>query len=148
MSITEPRKFEEAVSHFEDFLRSNGYSPTLIWVEPADLVLPAGRAIYVRVPVPSRNLEHARSRFASGMAEGLGVTFGTVCDLPNATCCYAWVPKDRKQQQEHLVGCGMKISAKTDSSRVSGVCVTNPICWQLLKLRYRKRTEMVQDLFG
>jgi hypothetical protein len=148
MSITEPQTFEEAVSRFEVFLRKNGYSATLIWVEPADLVLPGRRAIYVRVPVPSRNLEHARKRFFSGMTEGLGVTFGTICDLPNATCCYAWVPKDRKQQQEHLMGSELKISAKTDSSRVPGVYVTNAIRWQLLKLRCRKRAGMTQDLFG
>jgi hypothetical protein len=149
MTMTaEPQTFEEAVARFEVFLKENGYSVTLIWVEPADLVLPGRRAIYVRVPVPSRNLEHARMRFVSGMTEGLGVTFGTICDLPNATCCYAWVPKDRKQQQEHLMGPGLKISAKTDSSRVPGIYVANAIRWQLLKLRYRNRTEMTQDLFG
>jgi hypothetical protein len=148
MSITEPRTFDEAVSRFEDFLRQHSYSATLIWVEPTDLVLPGRRAVYVKVPVPLRNLEHARKRFVFGMAEGLGVTFGTICDLPNATCCYAWVPKDRKEQQEHLMGSGLKISTKTDSSRVPGICVTNAIHWQLLKLRYRKRIPLAQDLFG
>ncbi len=99
MSITEPQTFEEAVSRFEEFLRKNGYSPTLMWVEPADLVLPGRRAIYVRVPVPSRNLEQARKRFVSGMTKGLGITFGTICDLPNATCCYVWVPKDQSSNK-------------------------------------------------
>ena len=57
MTMTaEPQSFEEAVARFEVFLKENGYSQTLIWVEPADLVLPGRRAIYVRVPVPSRNL--------------------------------------------------------------------------------------------
>ena len=73
MSNTEPQTFEEAVSRFEIFLRENGHSATLLWVEPADLVLPGRRAIYVRVPVPSRNLEQAHKRFVSGMTEGLGV---------------------------------------------------------------------------
>ena len=149
MTMTaEPQSFEEAVSRFDDFLRQNGYSPTLLWVEPADLVLPGRRVIYVRVPVPSRNLDHARRRFVFGMTEGLGVIFGTICDLPNTTCCYAWVPKDRRQQQEHLMGSGLKISAKTESSRVPGIYVTNVIRWQLLKLRYRRRIPLTQDLLG
>jgi hypothetical protein len=148
MSSTEPRTFDEAVSRFEDFLRQHGYSATLIWVEPTDLVLPGRRAVYVKTPVSLRNVEHARKCFVAGMTEGLGVTFGTICDLPNATCCYAWVPKDRKEQQQHLMGSGLKISAKTDSSRVPGICVTNAVYWQLLKLRYRKRTPLAQDLFG
>jgi hypothetical protein len=148
MSIAEPQTFDDAVSHFEDFLRHSGYSSTVIWVEPSDLVLRGRRAIYVKVPVSSRNLERARERFVFGMSEGLGVTFGTVCELPNATCCYAWVPKDRDEQQEHLMGSGLKVSAKTDSSKVPGIHVTNSICWQLLKLRYRKTAEMTQHLFG
>ncbi len=46
------------------------------------------------------------------------------------------------------MGPGLKISAKTDSSRVPGIYVANAIRWQLLKLRHRNRTEMTQDLFG
>jgi hypothetical protein len=148
MNITEPRTFEEAVSRFEDFLRNNNYSATLIWVEPADLVLPGHRAIYVRVTVQSRNLEQSRQRFMYGMTRGLGVKFGTICDLPNATCCYAWVPRDRAEQQEHLMGSGLKLTGQVDSSRVPGVYVTNAIAWQLLKFRYRKRSAMTRDMFG
>ena len=146
MSTTEPQTFEQAVSRFEDFLRQNGYLTSLVWVEPADLLLPGRRAIYVKVPVPSKNLERARERFTSGMSEGLGVALGTICELPSTTCCYVWVPKDRAEQQEHLMGCGLKLSAKT--ARIRGIPVTNPVHWQLLKLRHRKRAGLKQDLFG
>jgi hypothetical protein len=148
MSTREPQTFEEAVSRFEDFLRQNGYSTSLVWVEPADLVLPGRRAIYVKVPVPSTNFERAHQRFTSGMSEGLGVTLGTICELQNATCCYTWVPRNRTEQQEHLMGSGLKVSARTDSARIPGIPVTNPVRWQLLKLHHRKRAVMRQHLFG
>jgi len=146
MSTTEPQTFEEAVSRFEAFLRQNAYSTNLVWVEPDDLLLPGQRAIYVKVPVPFNNLERARERFNSGMSEGLGVALGTICELPSTTCCYLWVPKDRAEQQEHLMGSGLKLSAKT--VRLRGIPVTNPVHWQLLKLRHRKRAGLRQHLFG
>jgi hypothetical protein len=147
MSTIEPQTFEEAISRFKDFLRQNGYSTSLVWVEPTDLVLPGRRVIYVKVPVPSTNFDRACHRFTSGMSDGSGVALGTICELQSATCCYAWVPKDRTEQQEHLMGTGLKLSAKTDYSRIPGIPVTNSIYWQLLKVRHRKRVSMMQYLF-
>jgi len=148
MSMPEPKTFADAVSRLEEFLRQNSFSVNLIWVEPANLILSGRRSIYVKVPVPSGNLERARDRFAMGMGEGLGIALGTICELPDATCSYAWVPKDRKEQQEHLMGPGLKVSAAKGSPRISGIRVTNPIHWQLLKLRHRKRAGLRQHLFG
>jgi hypothetical protein len=88
-AIPEPQTFEEAVTHFQDLLTKNGYSANLVWVEPGDLVLPGNRSIYVKLPIPTRNLARARDRFEHGMSNGLGVVFGTICELPNATPCYA-----------------------------------------------------------
>jgi hypothetical protein len=77
---------------------------------------------------PTISLEEVKARFeewrkaqpeGEGGDTGRANTFGTICDLPNATCCYAWSPKDRKEQQGPLMGSGLKISAKTDSCQVS-----------------------------
>jgi hypothetical protein len=146
--MAEPQTFEEAVARFEEFLCQNGYSGKVVWVESTDLALPGRRAIYVKVPVPSRNLDYARRRFALGMSGGLGVAFGTICELQNSTCCYAWVPKDRTEQQEHLMGSGLKVSAQAGSSRVHGIPVANSVQWQLLRIRNRKRDDLKQHLFG
>jgi hypothetical protein len=146
--MTEPQTFEDAVAQFKEFLRENGYSANVVWVEPTDLVLPGRHAIYVKMPPPSRNVEYARRRFAFGMSEALGVTFGTICELQNATCCYVWVPKSRTEQQEHLLGPGLKLSAQSVTSRVPGIPVANPVQWQLLKILHRKRSDFRQHLFG
>jgi hypothetical protein len=58
---TEPQSFEEAVSRFEFFLKENGYSANLIWVEPSDLVLSGQHSVYVKLPSPTTTLTRARS---------------------------------------------------------------------------------------
>jgi hypothetical protein len=120
---TEPQTFEEAVSRFQEFLRKNGWSENLIWVEPTDLLLSGRGPIYVKLPVPAENLTHARERFTSGMSNGLGILFRTMCEVKNATCCYAWAPKDPTEQSYHLMGSGLKVSALTDKVRRSGKAV-------------------------
>jgi len=54
IGMPEPQTFDEAISLFQDFLRKNGYSPNLVWIEPADVLIPLRREIYVKLPV-SRN---------------------------------------------------------------------------------------------
>ena len=121
----EPQSFEEAVSQFQEFLRKNGWSTNLIWVEPTDLLLTGSPAIYVRLPVPAENLALAHKRFALGMSNGLGILFDTICELKNASCCFAWVPKNPTEQADHLMGRGLKLSAPADRSRRSGKAVVN-----------------------
>jgi len=145
---TEPQSFEEAVARFEVFLKENGYSANLIWVEPSDLVLSGQHSIYVKLPAPTNNLTRARDRFKRGISDGLGITFGTICDLSNATCCYAWVPKDEIDQQYHLMGRGLKVTAGTGLSRLNGIVVGSQLRWWLLKLRYRRHSRLAETLFG
>lgn len=145
-SMPEPQTFDEAMSLFQDFLRKNGYSANLIWVEPVDVVLPGRREVYVKLPTTVQNLGRARERFTAGMSKGLGVTFGTICELTNATCCYARIPKDLLEQERHVMGSGLKLHVLTD--RLTGVPVTNWFRWQILKLRHRKRSEFKEVLFG
>lgn len=146
-ALPEPRTFEEAVSRFEEFLRRNGYPPNLVWVEPTDLLLSGRGAIYVKLPVPAENLIRARERFGLGMNNGLGILLGTICYLRNATCCYAWVPKDHEEQQHHLMGNGLKLNATTDSRR-TGRDVTSRFYWYLLNRRYQKYSRLMPLLFG
>jgi hypothetical protein len=145
---TEPQSFEEAVSRFEVFLKENGYSASLIWVEPSDLIPSGQHSIYVKLPVQTTNLTRACDRFKRGISDGLGITFGTICDLSSATCCYAWVPKDQIDQQDHLMGRGLKITARTGSSRLNGILVGSQLRWWLLKLRYRRQSRLRETLFG
>ena len=145
-SMPEPQTFDEAISLFQDFLRQNGYSANLAWVELAAVVLPGRREVYVKLPTTVQNLGRAHERFTLGVSKGVGVTFGTICELPNAACCYVWIPKDLLQQERHMVGSGLKLHFLTD--RLPGIPVTNWLRWQVLKFRHRKRSQFKQVLFG
>ena len=127
------------------FLKENGHSANLIWVEPSDLVCCGRNSIYVKLPVPTTNLSTARNRFDHGISTGLGVTFGTICDLRDATC---WVPKDKTEQQYHLMNGDLKMSAWAEPSRFKGIIVGTPFRWWLLKLRYRRPSRLRDSLFG
>jgi len=144
----EPTSFDEAVSRFELFLKENDHSANLIWVEPSDLVCCERNSIYVKLPVPTTNISTARNRFDHGFSTGLGVTFGTICDLRDATCCYSWVPKDKIEQQYHLMNGGLKMSARAEPSRLNGIIVGTRFRWWLLKLRYRRPSRLKESLFG
>jgi hypothetical protein len=140
---TEPQTFEEAVSRFQEFLRKNGWSANLVWVESADLLISGRGAIYVKLPVPSENLTHARDQFTLGMSNGLGILFGTICELKNATCCFAWVPKDQAEQVRSLMGSGLKMSARIRSCHTTGKAVNYRFYWLLLKRRYEKYSDRI-----
>jgi hypothetical protein len=144
----EPQTFEEAVARFKGFLRQNGYSANLIWVEPSDLLLSGRRIIYVKLPVSAGNLNSARTRFATGMSAGIGVTFGTICELQNATCCYAWTPNDHTEKETHLMGDGLKLSVRIGTPRITGTPIRSWAHWQILKIRYRQYSNLNQQLFG
>lgn len=143
---TEPQSFEEAVARFEVFLKENGYSANLIWVEPSDLVLSGQHSIYVKLSAPTTNLSRARDRFERGISDGLGITFGTICDLRNATCCYAWSPEDEIDQQYHLMGRGLKVTARPD--RLNGIIVGSRFRWRCLRFRYRRYSRLRETLFS
>jgi hypothetical protein len=144
--MPEPQTFDEAISLFQDFLRQNGYSANLLWVEPADVLIPFQGEIYVRLPVSTTNVDHARHLFTRGISSGLGIRFGTICALRNATCCHAWVPKDLVEQERRLMGVGLKLQAKTD--RLTGTEVKNWFRWLVLQLCHRKFTSLNEILFG
>jgi hypothetical protein len=144
----EPQTFEEAVSRFRNFLNENGYSADITWVESTDLVVSDGkRLIYVKLPAPARNAACALSRFERGMKEGRGVSFGTVCALANSTCCYAFVPKDEAEREQHFMGTGLKISARSGPYTPIGMIVTSRLRWWFLRFRHRGYSRIRESLF-
>jgi len=145
IGMPEPQTFDEAISLFQDFLRKNGYSPNLVWIEPADVLIPLRREIYVKLPVSRNSVDRARALFTVGMTKRLGVRFGTVCALRNATCCHAWVPANQAEHESRLMCHSLKLQANTD--HLIGTEVKNWLRWQFLKLRYRRFTGLSRILF-
>jgi len=80
------------------------------------------------------------------MSEGLGITFRTICELQDATCCCAWKPGNEAEGTSHLMGQGLKLAAGS-GLRLKATPVRNWFRWQLLTARYRQYRDLNQHLF-
>ena len=141
------QSFQEAVAQFRQFVAANGYPQDVVWVTPDDVILSGGAQVYVRVPTLRGNEKSARQRFETGMSRKVGVLFAILCEVEGATCSYVWVPKDESEAQEGLMPTGIKMSARTGSSRIHGEPIRNLLRWSYLHLKYRKNEKLKEQLF-
>jgi len=146
--LTMTTTFEEECSQFGRFLVSNGYPDKLIWVTPQDVLVTGARHFYVRVPVPADNLKYARELYDTAMKQQSGISFSTVCETDQATCCNVWVPVDEDERQRAMCSkAALKMSAATGDSRAQGKRVRNRVVWWYLSLRHRRKQARRADLF-
>jgi len=148
MSVKKPN-FEAAKAQFLELLRQCEYPQTVVWVTPKDILLSGKRSVYVRVPVSNDNDLKVRQSFEEGIMRGRGVLISTICEMAGSTCCYIWFPQDGEQGHHGLwpKDGGLKMTVKTDSSRISGKAVRNPVLWAWLRLRYRAKQGEKNSLF-
>jgi hypothetical protein len=140
--------FEESCARFCEFLAANGYTRELAWITPQDVLLSGTRLLYVRVPIPNSNQEHARALFDAAMKEQSGVSFKTVCETDYATLCTVWVPTDDSEGQNAMCSkTDLKMSAAIGESRVRGKQVRSGFLWRYLQFRYRKNQVHKGQLF-
>jgi hypothetical protein len=111
--------FEESCSRYRDFIAENGYPRDLVWITQKDVLLSGKRFLYVRLPIPESNREHARALFDAAMKEQSGVSFRKVCETEHATLCSVWVPADGSERQYAMCSQkDLKMSAANGESRV------------------------------
>src|SRR5882724_13643360 len=82
MSKNEPDvsgNFDESLALFRQFLENHGYPQEIVWLTPNDVIATGRRLVYIRIPVPRENERLVRELYKSGMSEGRGVLFETVC---------------------------------------------------------------------
>jgi hypothetical protein len=140
--------FEESCARFREFLANNGYAHEAVWITPKDVLLSGRRLVYVRLPIPGGNREHARALFDTAMKEQSGVSFKTVCETDYATLCTVWVPADDSERQHAMCSkADLKMSAATSEGRVRGKEVRSGFLWRYLQLRYRKNQALKDQLF-
>jgi hypothetical protein len=139
--------FEEACGRYVDFLARNDYPSKLLWVTSEDILFTDHRLIYVRVPVPDRNLNAVRSLFDTATKEQLGISFSTVCIMGSVTCCKAWVPADEDERQRAMCPKDLKLSAATGISLLPGKPVRSRLLWWYVRVRYRKQQAGINDVF-
>jgi hypothetical protein len=103
--------------------------------------------MYVRTPIPDRNLNAVRDLFDTAMKGQLGISFSTVCIIDSATCCKAWVPADEDERQRAMCSRDLKLSAAIGTSLLPGKPVRSQLLWWYLRFRYRKQQAGIDDVF-
>jgi len=128
-------------------LSDNGYPGALVWVTPQDILFTDRRLLYVKLPVPDSNLRHVREIYETAMKEQSGISFSTVCELEQSSCCRVWVPADEDERQRAMCPRDLKLSACVESSRLPGKAVRSGLLWQYLCIRHRQRQASGRDFF-
>jgi hypothetical protein len=123
-----------------------GYSGEIVWVTPGEVLLTGKRFVYVRVPAAAENAAKARNAYESGMARGSGVLFSAVCEIDGVAYCYAWSPERFEDGQQGLWTRGLKMSAKSEGSRIPAKVVQSALQWKWLRWRYRKKQSLKEFL--
>jgi hypothetical protein len=141
----EKPNFEEAVVKFQEFLRANHYSGEISWVQPDDVLLTGKKLVYVRVSSEEARRKMARKTYEEGMPRRRGVLFRTICDLGSTTCSHVWAPETEDEAAKLLMPVGLKLTIQTD--RIRGVSVKSGIRWAYLRVRYRRKQILREELF-
>ena len=133
------------MAQFRDFLSTNNYPESLVWVWPENILLSGRRRYYVYVRDASVTEARAREFFAANRDRGLGIRFATICADKNTTYANSCSPADRDEALRSLMGNGLKLSAQTN--RVDATRVRNAVWWKVLARVYRARQEFREDVF-
>jgi hypothetical protein len=140
--------FEESCARFRTFLASSGYARELVWITPNDVLCSRERLLYVKLPIPKSNHEHARAHFDAAMKEQSGVSFKVVRETDYAALCTVWVPADNSERQYAMCSkTDLKMSAATGERRVRGKEIRSGFLWKYLQLRYRKDQAFKDQIF-
>jgi len=127
--------FEAGVKKFQECLRANRSPERILWIQPEDILLTGKRLFYVKILAPESRELAARQVYEIGAERGLGVLFGTICEVDGTTCCYVWIPANEDEAEAALMPADLKMSIKTD--KVPTIAIRSRLFWWFLKLRFR-----------
>lgn len=86
--------------------------------------------------------EIAALQYRFGVQRNPGILLEAVCATETETFARVFIPEDDIDAQYRLIGRGLKLSCPVERYRMSAV--TNPVHWLFLRLRYRKRSKMLE----
>jgi hypothetical protein len=139
--------FQEACSRYQNFLTANGYPSQIVWVTPENILATGSRTLLVKMPVPSENLGRVREIYDAAIKNQTGVSFSTVCEMDDVTCCRVWAPLDESERQHAQCPRDLKLSALTGENRLRANKITNRWLWAYLRFKHRKQMQVIKDFF-
>lgn len=143
------RNFDDAVSDYTEFLKKCGCPPRIIWVTAKDVLFTRSPHIYVKLLKQSRAAE-ARREYEAGIASKLGAEFCMLCELNDASCCFAWFPRNRDEGQRMMMpeDGGLKMSALSAGSIRRAKGIRNKLVWEILRMRHGNNGNLYGYPFG
>jgi hypothetical protein len=111
METTPP--YEEAVTAFKKFLEKEGWSQTIVWRRPDDVVHRVEQNMVVRRRSSEKAAEWARRYYESGYSRGLGICLSAECEIDGAV--YAtifWTADDQEAESRMMPAQGLKLSGR------------------------------------
>lgn len=138
-----PPSFAAALNRFQVFLLQNNYPQKVGWLLADDFLIDGRGHIWINRNGPARGLQEAQQQYAVGLERNLGILLEAVCASDSITFARVFVPTDKAEAQNRLIGRCLKSSCPVD--KVHAHLVDNPIRWHFLRLRNKKRTQKYQD---
>jgi hypothetical protein len=130
-----PPHLRESSERFSAFLRQNGYSEDVVWVDEEDVVWD-GRVLSIRAHQDDFMWDRACHRYAEAIRGGFGVALSAFSQADGTTIAAIVWPLNDEQAQCHLFPAGgIKLSVATTKLRAR--FVRNRFSWGFLSTRYR-----------
>lgn len=129
--------FQEAERQFSDFGVRCGWPPTVSWVFRDQLSF-TRRKVWVRLPLPAKNLDAAQEYYEYGRRNGVGVDLRGLARVAGSTLAFIWIPRDRIEAIQSFLGAphALKLSIP-ESPLLLGVAVDTEIAWRVRVLMNR-----------
>jgi hypothetical protein len=136
-----PTTFDAAEQLFREFLVRNGYPSNVRWLVPDNVVPDKSKRYWIREDNGKASAE-AHRRYVAGLERNLGISLRAICSTDTTTFATIFVPADYLDAQHNLMGRGLKLSCPTEAA--PACTVVSPIRWFLVRLRYGRRTRMLE----
>ena len=137
MDATPP--YEQAIATFEKFLEEQGWSQSIIWRRPDDVVFRIDGAKVVRYQSLRKATDWARRYYDLGCNQGLAIALHAECEIDGASCATIfWTADDREAEYRMMPTQGLKMSVA--APRTKGKSVSWLEWWF-----WKKRLEIIHD---
>lgn len=135
----QPELLDEAAERFSKFLRGNGYSERVLWVEKADLLWDR-QQLWIRQRTSETAWNSARQRYAEGISRGFGVWLYAFSEAAGNSIAVVLKPESEDASQRLLMPrWGLKLSAAI--KKLPAHLVDARLQWLLLSLHHRTASQ-------
>ena len=129
--MEETPRFEQAVERFRQFLAGEGWSSSIVWRRPGDVVRRVDKDMVVRRRPSQEANDWAPRYYETGRGQGLGIALEGVCEIGGSVCATIfWTADTLEASQLMMPTRGLKMSATLPRSRGQSV---NWLGWWLAR---------------